>query len=44
MGAKVTVTLDIEVEVPEGIPERIVHIVRENANTLKFRVAEFDTD
>ncbi len=42
VGAKVTVTLEIEVEVPDSIPEDKVRIVSENANTLKFKSAEFD--
>jgi len=35
-GASVKVSLDIEVEVPSGIPDDIVHIVDENRKTLKF--------
>jgi hypothetical protein len=36
MGSKVTVTLEIGARVPEGIPERVVRIVTENCQTLKF--------
>lgn len=44
VGARVNVTLEIEVEVPDGIPEDKARIVSENANTLKFKSAEFDTE
>lgn len=33
----VHVTVEIQVEVPEGIPENFVRIVTENANTLRLR-------
>jgi predicted AAA+ superfamily ATPase len=36
VGAKVRITLDIEAEVPEGVPPNVVRIVTENAKTLKF--------
>ena len=42
VGAKVTVTLEIEVEVPDRIPEDKVRIVSENASTLQFKPTEFD--
>jgi hypothetical protein len=35
-GASVKVSLDIQVEVPSGIPDDIVRIVDENRKTLKF--------
>jgi predicted AAA+ superfamily ATPase len=35
-GALVKVSLDIQVEVPSGIPDDIVHIVNENRKALKF--------
>jgi len=41
-GAKVEVTLEIQVEVPEGIPENVVRIVSENANTMKLRSHGFE--
>src|SRR5690606_16573364 len=37
VGAQALVTLEIRVDVPGGIPEDVVRIVRENCNTLKFR-------
>ena len=35
-GARVNVTLEIDVEVADGIPEVKIRIVSENCNTLKF--------
>ena len=34
--AKVTVTLEIEAEIPDGAPESVVRTVTENSRTLKF--------
>ena len=36
VGAKVTVTLEIEAERPDGFPENVVRTVNENSSTLKF--------
>lgn len=36
MGAKVRVTLEIEAEHTDGIPENVVRTVTENSRTLKF--------
>jgi hypothetical protein len=36
-GAKSKITLEIDVEVPRGIPEDTVRIVNKNCNTLKFK-------
>ena len=35
LGAKVTVTLEIEAEVPAGAPDHVVRTVTENSRTLK---------
>ncbi|MEO8497472.1 MAG: AAA+ family ATPase, partial [Planctomycetota bacterium] len=35
-GAKAEVTLDIEVKIPEGVPDNVVRTVTENCRTLKF--------
>jgi hypothetical protein len=32
----VTVTLDIDAYVPDGVPEHIVRVVTENSRTLRF--------
>ncbi len=36
VGAKVTVTLEIEAELPDGAPEHVVRTVTENGRTLRF--------
>jgi len=41
MGSNVRVTLEIQADVPEGIPEKIKHDVSENCNTLRFREYSF---
>ena len=42
LGADVTVTLEIEARVPEGIPEQIVRIVTENCTSLKLDSHAFE--
>ena len=42
--AKVTVTLEIEAEIPDGAPENVVRTVTENSRTLKFRSHGFERD
>ena len=41
-GAKAKITLEIDIEVPNGIPEDRVRIVNENSNTLKFKGHGFE--
>ena len=41
-GAKVKATLELHVEVPDGIPENIARVVRENANAMKFDHSQFE--
>ena len=41
-GAKVTVRVDIEVSVPDGIPDDKQRVIKENATSLKFSAAEFE--
>jgi hypothetical protein len=43
-GAKVSVTMEIEIKVPGGVESDIVRIVTENANSLKFSHASFERD
>jgi hypothetical protein len=43
-GAKAKVTLEIEVEVPDGIGDDVVRVVTENAATLKFDSASFEKE
>ena len=42
VGARVTVTLEIDAEIPEGAPEHVVRAVTENSRTLKFDNHEFE--
>ena len=44
IGAKVTVTLEIEAEVPEGAPDNVVRTVTENSRTLKFTSQGFERE
>jgi hypothetical protein len=36
VGSPVTVTLEIEAEIPAGAPDNVVRTVTENSRTLKF--------
>ena len=42
IGAQVTVTLEIEAEVPDGTPDNVVRTVTENSRTLKFESHGFE--
>ena len=44
VGAQVTVTLEIEAEVPEGAPDHVVRTVTENSRTLKFTSQGFEKE
>ena len=44
VGAKVTVTLEIEAEVPLGAPDHVVRTVTENSRTLKFTSQGFEKE
>jgi hypothetical protein len=41
-GSSVEVSLDIQVNIPSGVPEDIVRTIRENCQVLKFDSSEFD--
>jgi predicted AAA+ superfamily ATPase len=41
-GVKARITLEINIEVPNGIPEDRIRIVSENSNTLKFKSHGFE--
>ncbi|HQZ67576.1 MAG TPA: hypothetical protein PLY87_20945, partial [Planctomycetaceae bacterium] len=43
-GAKAEVTLDIEVRIPEGVPDNVVRTVTENCRTLKFENQGFEVE
>ena len=44
MGARVTITLEIEAEVPSGTPDHVVRTVTENNRTLKFTSQGFEEE
>jgi hypothetical protein len=44
VGANVSVTLEIEATVPDGVPENVVRTVTENSRTLKFTSHGFEKD
>ena len=44
LGAEVEVTLEIQANVPDGVPDNVVRIVTENANTLKFTSQGFEEE
>ena len=44
VGAKVTVTLEIEAQIPSGAPDHVVRTVTENGRTLKFSSQGFEKE
>ncbi len=44
VGAKVTVTLEVEAEIPSGAPDLVVRTVTENSRTLKFTSQGFEKE
>jgi hypothetical protein len=44
VGAKVTVTIEIEAEIPSGAPDNVVRTVTENSRTLKFKSQGFEQE
>jgi predicted AAA+ superfamily ATPase len=44
VGAKVTVTLEVEADIPTGAPDQVVRTVTENSRTLKFTSQEFEKE
>jgi len=44
VGAKVSVTLEIEADIPSGAPDHVVRTVTENSRTLKFTSQEFEKE
>lgn len=43
-GATVKITLEIEAEIPDGVPDNIMFTVKENCQTLKFKNHSFDEE
>ncbi len=44
VGATVTVTLEVEAEIPSGAPDHVVRTVTENSRTLKFTSQGFEKE
>ena len=44
VGARVHVILEIEAEIPDGVPENVVRVVTENSRTLKFESHGFEEE
>jgi hypothetical protein len=44
VGANVTVTLEIEAQIPDGAPDNVVRTVTENSRTLKFTTHGFENE
>jgi predicted AAA+ superfamily ATPase len=44
IGSEVTVTLEIEAKVPNGVPDNVVRTVTENSRTLKFKSHGFESE
>ena len=44
VGAKVTVTLEIEAQIPSGASDHVVRTVTENSRTLKFTSQGFEKE
>ena len=42
VGAQVTVTLEIQAEIPDGAPDHVVRTVTENSRTLNFTDQGFE--
>jgi len=44
VGANVRVALEVEAEIPDGVPENVVRTVTENSRTLKFKSHGFENE
>ncbi|WP_300321980.1 Swt1 family HEPN domain-containing protein [Accumulibacter sp.] len=44
VGASVTVTIEVEAEIPDGAPDHVVRTVTENSRTLKFTSQGFEKE
>jgi len=44
VGAEVEITLELQVTVPEGVPENVIRTVSENCRVLKFSNQEFEQE
>ncbi len=44
VGSQVKVTLEVEAEIPSGVPDTVVRTVAENSRTLKFVSQGFEAE
>ena len=44
VGSRVEVTLEIQAEIPDGVPDHIVRTVAENCRTLRFTTHGFEQE
>jgi hypothetical protein len=44
VGSTVTVTLEIDADIPSGVPDHVVRTVMENGKTLKFTSQGFEQE
>ena len=44
VGARVTVTIEVEAEIPDGASDHVVRTVTENSRTLKFTSHGFEKE
>ncbi len=44
VGSRVEVTLEIQAEIPDGVPDHIVRTVAENCRTLRFTTHGFEEE
>jgi hypothetical protein len=44
VGAEAEITLEIQVRIPDGVPDHVVRTVTENCRVLKFSSAEFESN
>jgi hypothetical protein len=44
VGARVTITIEVDAEIPSGTPDQVVRIVTENSRTLKFTSHGFEKE
>ena len=44
VGARVTVSIEVQAEIPAGVPDHVVRTVTENSRTLKFTSQGFENE
>ena len=44
VGADVVVTMEVEAQIPSGVPDNVVRTVTENSRTLKFTTQGFESE